>query len=78
MGRREEDDEMAIEITCYVDDSGMLTCSDTAERLRRATADERRASLAESTGTGNISAYVAERTLRIRAPHWCRLQAEAA
>lgn len=69
---------MAIELTCYVDADGMLTCSDTAEELRRATTDERRASnAADARGEcGHILAAVSERTLRARAPHWCRLQAE--
>lgn len=66
-----------IELTCYVAHDGMLHCSDTAEELRRATPDERRASEAETSGTGHISTEVAARTLRARAPHWCRLQETA-
>ena len=56
-------------ITAYVRD-GQLVAIDTNEYLRRATASERRASRAESSGTGAISAQVAERTLRRCAPRY--------
>ena len=58
---------MKRDVTCYADSCGDLVTIDTAERIRRASASERRDSAAEG-GTGAIKVAVSERTLRARAP----------
>ena len=57
-----------MDLTCYVDHSGDLLTYDTAERLRRATPEERRESYAEQSGTGAFDAHVSVRTIRRQAP----------
>ena len=58
-----------ITVTTYVQHRSLIAI-DTNEHLRRATASERRASRAESSGTGAIAAQVAERTVRRAAPRY--------
>lgn len=56
-----------IEITAYVAD-GDLLAYDTAETIRRATAEERADSASERSGTGAFRATVSVRTLMSRCP----------
>ena len=59
---------MKRDVTCYADSCGDLVTIDTAERIRRASASERRDSATAEGGTGAIKVAVSERTLRARAP----------
>lgn len=58
-----------VQVTCYVDAAGDLVIYQTAERLRRATTAERRASgymRGDISHTGAFTATVAIRTVKQR------------